>query len=233
MMDRYHKDSNTSYILGISLIIEALLEVPESVKEVYLSTKANKNIELSKLIELCDKHRINIIYDDSVINKLSLKENCYGIGVFNKFSKPLETKKHIVLYNFSNEGELGTILRSATSFDFKDIVLINSSIDIFDPKVIRASMGSFFHVNLKKYDSLNDYFNDYKYNIYPFTNNGTKELKSISFKEPYSIIIPSNANEFNDSFIESYYIEHKNRDVYITSLSAIVFNYAYHLNLKR
>ena len=233
-MDKYNSDSKVSYILGISLIVEALKEVPKVVEKVVLSTKANKNNELDKLLSLCNKHNVEIEENDDLISKLSLKENCYGIGIFSKYAKPLETNRHIVLYGFDSEGELGTIIRSSVSFDFKDIVLINSDIDIFNPKVVRASMGSFFHVNIKKYSSLEEYFKEYKYNIYPFTGDGTYELKSLKLNKPYSIIIPSKYHQLDGQFMDACYIKHANQDeISLTSLSSIVLNYAYHLNLKR
>ncbi|MDO5440657.1 MAG: TrmH family RNA methyltransferase [Erysipelotrichaceae bacterium] len=228
-MNKYSELDKTSYILGISLIVEALKEVPSKVKKVYLSSKANKNKELDKLLSLCNEHNIEIEENDLIIDKLSLKENCYGVGIFDKYESNLKTKKHLVLYGFENLGELGTILRSAVSFDFKDVVIVNSNIDVFDPKVIRASMGSFFHLNIKKYDDIDDYFKDYNYTIYPFTGDGKRELSSIKFKEPYSLIISQNYHDLDDRFIESYYIKHKGLDeISLTSLSSIVLNYAYH-----
>ena len=229
-MDKYTENQKTTYILGISLIVEALLNKPEEVKTVYLSSKAIKNKELAKLTELCNTYNIEVIYDDNIIDKISLKENCYGIGVINKYEMKLKTNKHLVLYGFKDYGELGTIVRSAVSFDFSDIVLIQSPIDIYNPKVIRASMGSFFHSNIKKYNTLNDYLGEYKYNLYPFTGEENRELKSIKIKEPYSIIIPSKYHDLDEKFIESYYISNKTNDVALTSLAAIVFNYFYHQN---
>lgn len=231
-MEKYQRNDPSSYILGISLIVEALLEVPEKVLKVYLSSKANKNKELDKLLELCKKHDIEVLEDDKTIDKLSLKENCYGIGIFEKYNRELNSDKHLVLHGFNNFGELGTIIRSAVSFDFRDIVLVDSDIDYFDPKVIRASMGSFFHTNIKQYASLDDYLKAYNYNIYPFTGDDNRELKSIKIKKPYSIIIPNNYHDLDNRFLESYYLKHKNIDVSLTSLSSIVFNYFYHQSVS-
>lgn len=235
MIKKYDINDNKSYILGISLIVEALIEVPSVIDSIYLSSKAIKNKELDKLILLANKYQIKIIEDDNVINKLSLKENCYGIGIFNKYQKELSDNKHLVLYGFIDEGQLGTIIRSAVSFDYKDIVLIDSDIDIFNPKVIRASMGSFFHVNIKKFDNLNNYLNEYKqYNFYPFTGSEDIELKMCEFKKPYAIIIPYKYHLLDNKFKKEYFIKHHNIDeLSLTSISSIVLNYSYHLNLKR
>ena len=124
-------------------------------------------------------------------------------------------------------------MRSATSFNFKDIILVNSDIDYFDPKVVRASMGSLFHLNIKKYDDLKDYLNEYKFNIYPFISKGSHELKTLKLKKPYSLIIPQNYYELDNIFSDGYYLEHKgNEDISLSSLSSIVLNYCYGQNVN-
>ena len=112
-MEKYKSDDKYSYILGISLTIEALKKVPQFMEKVYVSSKAIKNEQYEKLLELTSSFNIPLIEDDKVIEKLSVKENCYGIGVFKKFYNDLKTDRHIVLYKFSDYGELGTIFRSA------------------------------------------------------------------------------------------------------------------------
>ena len=137
-MEKYQKDFDYSYCLGMSLTMEALLQKPDFVKEVILSEKAYKNSQLDHLLDLCEKHNIKIVYDDKTIDKLSIKENCYCIGVFDKFYFKPEGRRHIVLYGFNDYGELGTVLRSSIAFDFHDIILVSSQIDYFDPRCIRA-----------------------------------------------------------------------------------------------
>ena len=233
-MERYKSDGEYSYILGISLTIEALNKIPQFMKSVYVSTKAIRNDQFNKLLQLCNSLKIPLIEDDNVINRLSIKENCYGIGIFKKYYHEINNEEHVVLYNFSDYGELGTIFRSAISFNFKNIILINASIDYFDPRVIRASMGSIFHLNIKQYPSLKTYFHDYKYNIYPFCGNGNIELKSLILQKPYSIIIPQNYHDLDLLYKNSYYLKHFGYDtISLSSLSAIVLNHCYLLNLKR
>jgi len=233
-MDKYKITDKYSYALGTSLTIEALKHVPKMVDKIYLSDKIIKNEQYSYLMKLCEDNFIEPIYDENIISKLSLKENCYCIGTFKKFENKLETNKHILLYKFDDFGELGTILRSAVSFDFKDIVLIDSDIDYFDPRCIRASMGSIFHINIERYSCLDDYFKKYKNEVYPFVPSG-KELQSLKVKEPYALLIPQKYHGLDDVYEEGYYIKHNNLDeISLSSLSSIVFSYVYHFeNLKR
>ncbi len=212
-MEKYRITDPTSYCLGMSLSIEALLHKKEYVRKIYLSEKVFKNDQLALLIRLCEENDIPYIYDDRTIDKLSLKENCYGIAVFDKFQHECVSDDHLVLYGFKQFGELGTILRSAVSFDLKDIIIIDSDIDYFDPSCIRASMGSIFQCNIERYASFDDYFKTYsKQNIYPFTSKGQKELSELKISEPFSLIISEEYNGLDSIFNESYYLSHDHLD---------------------
>ena len=86
-MEKYKITDQTSYCLGISLIIEALNHKPHILKQIILSNNINNNQQLDYLYSLANDNNICIIYDDKTINKLSLKENCYGIGIFDKYEE--------------------------------------------------------------------------------------------------------------------------------------------------
>ena len=46
----------------------------------------------------------------------------------------------------SNKGNLGTLLRSCDAFGIGGLILTGHCVDIYDPEVVRSSMGSFFRV---------------------------------------------------------------------------------------
>ena len=234
-MNKYDISDTTSYSLGMSLTIEALQQKSKYIKQIILSDKAHKNEQLSFLLDLCRKNSIEPIYDEKTIEKLSLKENCYCIGVFDKFYSDLISNKHIVLYGFNDFGELGTILRSAVSFNFKDIVLVNCDIDYFDPRCIRASMGSIFHTNIVRFNSLKDYESKYpKQNIIPFISFSDKELNELNVADNYSLIISQNYYGLDEIYKKGYYIKHNNLDdISLSVRASVILNYVYSLNLKR
>lgn len=45
-------------------------------------------------------------------------------------------------------GNMGTIIRAAGWFGIKNIVCSNNSVDVYNPKVVQASMGALLHVNV-------------------------------------------------------------------------------------
>lgn len=234
-MNKYIESDVTSYSLGMSLTIEALKHKSIYVEKVILSNKAIKNNQLTYLLELCKKNNICIEYDDNTISKLSLKENCYCIGIFKKFYENIKSNEHIVLYGFNDYGELGTTLRSAVSFDFKDIVLINSNIDYFDPRCVRASMGSIFLCNIEKYKDINEYSKKYpNQKIIPFISKSNKELRTLQLDNNFSLIMSQSYYELDNLFNDGYYIEHHNFDEISLSLrTSIILNTVYYLKRKR
>ena len=230
-MNRYQKNDESSYSLGMSLTIEALKHKSEYVKQFILSDKATRNEQFSYLLSLCKENGIEPVYDNRLIERLSVKENCYCIGIFDKFYAKKLGDDHIVLYGFNDFGELGTVLRSAVSFDFKDIVLIDSDIDYFDPHCIRSSMGSIFHCNIVSYDSFADYFRDYpRQNVSSFVSDGDKELSGLSLKNPYSLLISQDYHALDGMFEDEYMLKHENdKDISLSVRSSIILSVAYHL----
>ncbi|KAB2880397.1 RNA methyltransferase [bacterium] len=91
--------------------------------------------------------------------KISDTENAQGIaaGIYQKKNNEIDfstTTKDIIvaLDQINDPGNLGTILRSADWFGINKIVLSKSSVDIYNPKVVRASMGSIFRVSCQSLD---------------------------------------------------------------------------------
>ncbi|AIS52750.1 tRNA/rRNA methyltransferase SpoU [Thermoanaerobacter kivui] len=53
---------------------------------------------------------------------------------------------YVIADNVQDPGNLGTIIRSADAFGATAVFTINNSVDVFNPKVLRATMGSIFHI---------------------------------------------------------------------------------------
>ncbi len=56
----------------------------------------------------------------------------------------------------SDPGNLGTILRSAEAMGASGVVLGSGTVDLFNPKVVRASAGALFHVPVVEGASLDE-----------------------------------------------------------------------------
>ncbi len=74
------------------------------------------------------------------------------IGVCEKMKEKEIKGNLIILDNIQDPGNLGTIIRSAVAFNFETLVLSSETVDIYNPKVIRATEGMLFNLNIIRTD---------------------------------------------------------------------------------
>lgn len=65
-------------------------------------------------------------------------------------------KFYLILDGISDPGNVGTLLRSAKAVDARALILLPNCCDIWNPKVIRSSMGTAFTVPIKSVSSWNE-----------------------------------------------------------------------------
>ena len=58
----------------------------------------------------------------------------------------------LALDGIANPGNMGTIIRTAEWFGIRDIVCSMDSVEIWNPKVVQATMGSLFRMNILRTD---------------------------------------------------------------------------------
>ncbi len=163
MLKKYQKEFDYSYALGVFPTMELLLNKPEVVETVYISSKGEKNEGIQKAIAFCKEHNITIEVNDKQIDKLATKDNVYCIGVFKKYHNEIDANvNHVVLHHPSDMGNMGTIIRTMLGFGYSNLVIIAPGVDVFDPKVVRASMGAIFSINIKYFNSFEEYYQNYK-----------------------------------------------------------------------
>jgi len=86
------------------------------------------------------------------LKRISKQVNPLGmIALFNmpKAKKFIFKSKNILLLDsISDPGNMGTIIRTADWFGFNHIFLSGNCVEIYNPKVVAASMGSIFNVSI-------------------------------------------------------------------------------------
>lgn len=171
----YKKDCDYSYTLGAFPTMELIKTRPEIVRRVYISSKYDGSLDFKKV---CKDNGIEIIESDKTLNRISSKENCYVAGVFDKFDNILDGKKpHVLLVNVSDMGNLGTIIRTLVGFGIYDLGIVAPAADIYNPKVVRASMGAVFKIRFHVYSSYEEYEKLYpEHEKFPFMLDGDSTL---------------------------------------------------------
>lgn len=212
-LKRYQKKFNFSYAFGAYPVLDLLKFQKEKVLKVFVKREGLGSDGINEIIEICKRESIPFEENNFVIDKVAYKENTYVVAVFEKYEEELEVdNNHIVLVNPSNTGNLGTIIRTMVGFGFKNLAIIKPGVDIFDPMVVRSTMGALFRVHFKYFESIRAYTEAYKgHNMYPFMLDGGKNILDVEFKEPFSFIQGNEGKGLDSSYKdlgESIYIPH-------------------------
>lgn len=152
------------------------------------------------------------VISDSVFKDISETKSPQGImGVVKKPTYSLDEILRVrnsfllLLEDIRDPGNLGTIIRSAEGAGVTGIVLNDSCVDMYNPKVIRSTMGSIFRVPL--YQSL-DFINTLKevkrqgILIYAAHLEGKIYDTEDSFIRSCSFLIGNEANGLSDSITD-------------------------------
>ena len=96
--------------------------------------------------------------NDKQIERLGAKGNTFVVGVFEKYkAKVGKNQNAVVLDRPSDMGNLGTIMREMLGFGYKNLIVTKPCADFFNPKVVRASMGAIFGLDIETFESFDDF----------------------------------------------------------------------------
>lgn len=181
---KYRDETNLFVIEGIHLVEEA--KKYGKIKEI-LTT--NPNIEGTLVsVEVMKK----------ITNQKSVVEVC---AICEKLNKKEITNKVLILDNIQDPGNIGTLIRTAVSFNFNTIVMENCA-DIYSSKVIRATQGAIFKLNIinAKIDTFISSLDGYK--IYGTSLKNGVPLKEIKKSDKLAIILGNEGNGVRDEILD-------------------------------
>lgn len=169
-LEGYKSSLDYSYAPGVFPAMECMLHRPELVRRLLIHSSAAGREGVEKLVSLAGEREIRVEEADRALARISGKDNCYAAAVFEKFSDRLTAgRPHVVLHQPGDSGNVGTIMRTALGFGLEDLAVIRPCADPFDPKTVRASMGSLFGLRVRAYECFEDYRNEFPDQmLYPF-----------------------------------------------------------------
>jgi len=200
------KLNNRKYRKGTGLFI---VEGEHLVEEAY---KHNLLESVYSLNETCYEN--SEVVSENVMRKLSNLDTIPNIIGVCKFKEEKEIgNKLLILDDVQDPGNLGTIIRSAVAFDIDTIVLSKETVDLYNSKVLRATQGMIFNMNIITRD-LVSFVSDLKknnYKIYSTNVVNGKEIKTLEKVSKYAIIMGSEGQgvkkEIGDMSDENIYIK--------------------------
>ena len=101
----------------------------------------------------------NIVISDKLWQDISGLESPAKMGFIVDLPSSVEIIPNlatVILDRVQDAGNVGSILRSAAAFGFKQVIALKGSAALWSPKVLRAGMGAHFGLQLVEAASLDD-----------------------------------------------------------------------------
>ncbi|MFP4527624.1 MAG: TrmH family RNA methyltransferase [Candidatus Kapaibacterium sp.] len=102
----------------------------------------------------------------------------------------------IVLDGVQDPGNMGTIIRTADWFGYRQIVVGNEAADLFNPKTVRSTMGSLFRTKVFYAEDLADFIksNFPEHELYGATLRAKATLQSVEPDKKFGLVMGSEAH---------------------------------------
>jgi len=146
-------------------VIQELLE--SNFKLIHLYTTQNDFEEVSK-----DKKMMISESDLKKISALATPNTCLAVFEIPAEKTISESGLILALDSIRDPGNLGTILRLCDWFGIEQLICSKDAVDIYNPKVVQATMGSIARVNVI-YVDLESFLNQTKLPVYGTFMDGT------------------------------------------------------------
>lgn len=132
-----YRDLNNKFIVeGEHLVLEALKN--NLIEEVLVLEGNNYNFDVKT-----NYVTLNVLkYITELDNPAKI------IGICKKKNDIIKGNKILILDEIQDPGNLGTIIRSSVAFNIDTIILSRTGVDLYNSKVIRATQGMIFNINI-------------------------------------------------------------------------------------
>lgn len=132
---KYRKQSDTYLIFGTNSLSEGLAK--KMIKQIITTDLEYENDD------------VKVIYvNEHVMEKITKTKPAprFCAEAIMAQTQNLNTDRILVLDDLQDPGNVGTILRTARALGIKQVFVSNQTVDIYNPKVVKAMQGIEFHL---------------------------------------------------------------------------------------
>ena len=205
LQSRKERQSNNMFIVEGEKLCRELLGSDYRVE--FIVIRGNSSDDAADIALMFNKKNIPVYAArskqfDQICNTKSPQDILAVVRIMeheNDYSEPF-----IALDGVNDPGNLGTIIRTADWFGFKHIILSGNSVDKYNAKTVRASMGSLFRVKVTTVDDLATFLKE-KYNtfeIYAASLSADKNMLSVQPKGKFGLIFGSEAHGISQKVLD-------------------------------
>lgn len=194
---KFREEEKKFLVEGKKLVVEALNSKYRC--EIIIVTNEFVGSEAGYVNSLRKKDIRIVQVTNAEFEKIADTVNPQGITAAFKMGEEVDFSAGniiLALEDVSDPGNVGTILRNCDWFGVNAVILSETCADVFNPKTIRASMGSLFHLSIKISSKFLDDINrfaGYGYKIFTAHLNG-QNIYDLTFPEKFVIVFANEAN---------------------------------------
>jgi len=206
-----YRDETQSFLVEGKRSVEEAINHGHGIDVVLLSHDlADSNNTLIKKLE--NKNIRFDILSSKEIDSISDVKNSQGIiakikyfdtVTLGSFIKKIKFTKLLILDAVSDPGNMGTIIRTADWFSIGGIILCNNCVEIYNPKVVRSTMGSIFRTPIITCNGINQMFEELKekgYTIFAADLNG-ESYDKINYPQRSALVFGNEAHGISENII--------------------------------
>ena len=205
---KYREEYGEFIVEGIKMIQEAIDE-KAIIKDIIVCDDC-KNQEYFSKEFLYEIAKYNCIYvTEKVFLQITDVTNPQGILAVidrKKIDSDInyDSDLFLILDNIQDPGNMGTILRTADSINLKQIIVAKGTADIYNPKVVRSTMGAIFRVKVIEIEDLTKVVNEMKkrkIKVYATDLATNSSIYDVDYKKS-AIIIGNEANGVSKQLLD-------------------------------
>ncbi|MBQ8787269.1 MAG: RNA methyltransferase [Oscillospiraceae bacterium] len=152
---KYRKENGLFTLEGVRLVEDAVKENAELHSVFVTESYMKKLAQQGESLNFPNSEKVFEIPDE-IGNKMSSTDSAQGVFAICKcLEKPSfdatvkNGGKYLLLHSIQDPGNLGTIIRTADAVGV-DAVFLADCCDLYNPKVVRSTMGSLFRLNVSE-----------------------------------------------------------------------------------
>ena len=171
------------------------------VDSIYCSSNTNGILERNSL-------KADYLIDSKIMSQIIMRNSEGIFGVFNeKMNKINDTEFSndefvLILDRPEKPGNVGAILRSYEAFGFKNIIIAETNLDIYNPIIIRSSLGAVFKLNVFKFsfEEIKILLKNEKFNIIISDVDAKIPYIKVNLKEKIALVMGPEKSKVSNDF---------------------------------
>ncbi|AYE35559.1 TrmH family RNA methyltransferase [Clostridium septicum] len=199
LKEKKNRNKEGKYIIEGFRLIEEAFKANMQVEYIILSEESQNKLN-EYLSEYIDKNSKIYVLSGNLISQLTSTEHPQGVVAVVKnreMPKEINGDFYLLCDKVQDPGNLGTIIRTAHAAGVDGIILTKGTVDIYNDKTIRSTMGSIFYVPIIYEDENLNFLNKLRNEGFSLVSTSLEESKDFFKEDLRGKVILSVGNEGN------------------------------------